>query len=64
MTVETYNKAIYDQSGSQTGFFPDSAASATNPYDWVGPTTTNLGAQSLPLTLTLAPWSMNVVIIK
>ena len=49
VTVETYNKAIYDQ--SQTGV-------------WAAPTTSNLGAQSLPLSLTLDPWSMNVVIIK
>ena len=49
VTVETYSKAIYDQ--SQTGV-------------WAAPTTSNLGAQSLPLSLTLDPWSMNVVIIK
>ena len=47
--VETYSKAIYDQ--SQTNV-------------WSDPTTTDMGAQNLPLTLTLAPWSMNVVIIK
>ena len=49
VTVTTYDKAIYDQ--SKTGV-------------WAPPTTTSLGAKSLPLTLTLAPWSMNVVIIK
>ena len=48
VTVETYSKAIYDQ--SQSGV-------------WAPPTTTSLGAQSLPLTLNLDPWSMNVVII-
>ncbi|MFZ1084779.1 MAG: hypothetical protein WAN35_07440, partial [Terracidiphilus sp.] len=48
VTETTYDKAIYDLSQSD---------------DWAAPTTTNLGAQSLPLTLTLAPWSMNVVII-
>jgi List-Bact-rpt repeat protein len=63
VTWEYYDKAIYDLSGSQTGFFPDSAASATDPYDWVGPTTTTISSPTLPLTLTLAPWSMNVVII-
>ncbi|MGB6686596.1 MAG: hypothetical protein WBE76_02000 [Terracidiphilus sp.] len=49
VAVETYSKAIYDQSENNV---------------WAPPTTTNLGAQSLPLALTLAPWSMNVVIIK
>jgi hypothetical protein len=49
VTVESYSKAIYDQ--SQTGV-------------WAAPATTNLGAESLPLSLTLAPWSMNIVIIK
>ena len=49
VTVETYNKAIYDLSQSDV---------------WNAPTTTSLGAQSLPLTLTLTPWSMNVVIIQ
>ena len=48
VTETTYDKAIYDLSEND---------------DWAPPTTTNLGAQSLPLTLTLAPWSMNVVII-
>jgi hypothetical protein len=49
VTVETYSKAIYDQSQSDV---------------WAAPTTTSLGSQTLPLTLTLDPWSMNVVIIK
>jgi hypothetical protein len=52
VTVETYDKAIYDMSNPAT----------TN--TWAPPVTTNLGAQTLPLTLTLAPWSMNVVIIQ
>jgi hypothetical protein len=51
VTVETYNKALYDQTDS------------TSPV-WAAPTTTSLGAQTLPLTLTLTPWSMNVVTIK
>ena len=59
VTVETYNKALYDLSGSPTGVFPDPLGTST----WAPPTTTTLGAQSLPLTLTLTPWSMNVVII-
>ena len=41
--------AIYDQSQSNV---------------WAAPTTTNLGTQNLPLSLTLAPWSMNVLILK
>jgi hypothetical protein len=49
ISVETYSKAIYDQSQSNV---------------WADPTTADMGAQNLPLTLTLAPWSMNVVIVK
>jgi hypothetical protein len=49
VTVETYSKAIYDQSQNNV---------------WAPPATANLGAQSFPLTLTLDPWSMNVVILK
>ena len=52
VTVETYDKAIYDMSNPAT----------TN--TWNPPVMSNLGAQTLPLTLSLAPWSMNVVIIK
>jgi hypothetical protein len=60
VTVITYDKAIYDLSGSPTGTPPDPAGTST----WAGPTTTTLGAQTLPLTLTLAPWSMSVVLIQ
>jgi len=49
VTVITYSKAIYDLSQNNT---------------WDLPTTNDLGAQALPLSLTLAPWSMNVVILK
>ncbi len=59
VTVETYDKALYDLSGSPTGTFPDPVGTNT----WAPPTVTNMGAQSLPLTLTLTPWSMNVVLI-
>jgi hypothetical protein len=52
VTVETYDKAIYDMSNPATT------------DTWAPPVTTNLGAQSLPLTLSLAPWSMNVVMIQ
>lgn len=51
VTVMTYDKALYDQTNSATPV-------------WAAPTTSDLGAQSLPLTLTLTPWSMNVVTIK
>jgi len=49
VTVSTYDKAIYDQSKTNV---------------WAPPTTTSLGAKTLPLALTLTPWSMNVVIVK
>jgi hypothetical protein len=45
----TYSKAIYDM--TQTNL-------------WNGPTTTSLGAKALPLSLSLDPWSMNVVIFQ
>ena len=51
VTVITYDKALYDQTD------------ATPPV-WATPTPAPLGAQSLPLTLTLTPWSMNVVLIQ
>ena len=44
--VNTYDKAIYDQSQNNV---------------WAPPVETKLGAQTLPFTLTLQPWSMNVV---
>lgn len=49
VTVMTYDKAIYDQSQNDV---------------WAGPATTDLGTQALPMRLTLAPWSMNVVMVK
>ena len=49
ITVETYSKAIYDQSQNNV---------------WAPPTSASLGAHSFPLTLNLAPWSMNVVMIQ
>jgi hypothetical protein len=58
--VITYDKALYDLSGSTTGTPPDPSGTST----WAAPTTTDMGAQTLPLTLTLTPWSMNVVIIE
>jgi hypothetical protein len=49
VNLTTYDKALYDQSQNDV---------------WAPPTTNSLGAQNLPLTLTLTPWSMNVIIIK
>jgi hypothetical protein len=49
VSVETYSKAIYDQSKNNV---------------WAPPIGTSLGAQSLPLNFFLAPWSMNVVLIQ
>ncbi|MGA2654307.1 MAG: hypothetical protein ABSF28_27620, partial [Terracidiphilus sp.] len=60
VTVITYDKAIYDLTGSPTGVFPDPVGTST----WNGPSTNALGAQTLPLSLTLTPWSMNVVLIQ
>jgi hypothetical protein len=60
VNVTTYDKAIYDLSGSPTGTPPDPAGTGT----WAPPITTSMGAQTLPLTLTLTPWSMNMVIIQ
>jgi hypothetical protein len=60
VNVTTYDKAIYDLSGSPTGTPPDPAGTST----WAVPITTKMGAQTLPLSLTLTPWSMNVVIIQ
>jgi len=51
VTVETYDKALYDQSNP----------AGTN--TWAAPTTTTITSPTLPLTLTLTPWSMNVVLI-
>jgi hypothetical protein len=51
VTEYTYDKAIYDLTDTPT-------------LEWNGPTTTALGSQTLPLTVTLAPWSMNVFIIQ
>lgn len=49
VTVITYSKSIYDD--TQNG-------------NWDPPSTTTMGSTPLPLSLTLAPWSMNVVLIQ
>jgi hypothetical protein len=55
VSVITYNKAIYDET--------DPTFNNGNPT-WAPPTTTDMGSQSVPFTITLTPWSMNVVLIK
>jgi hypothetical protein len=49
ITIETYSKAIYDQSQNNV---------------WAPPTNPDLGSTTFPLQLTLDPWSMNVLIVK
>ena len=51
VTVITYDKSLYDQTNSVTPV-------------WANPTTATMGSQAIPLTLTLTPWSMNVVLIQ
>ncbi len=46
VTVNTYDKTIYDKSQNNV---------------WAAPSQKKLGARALPFTLKLAPWSMNVV---
>lgn len=57
--VITYDKSMYDQtqSGSGTANWLSTASIKI-------PSTTDLGAQSLPYTVTLTPWSMNVVVVR
>ena len=67
VTVMTYNKEIYDYTDPTCKTDPTCTYDPTHDYTnavWAPPTTTDLGAQNLPLTVTLTPWSMNVVIIK
>jgi hypothetical protein len=59
VTQTTYDKALYDQSGPS-----GNPANPLGTDTWAPPTTTPLGAQALPLSVTLTPWSMNVFIIK
>jgi hypothetical protein len=47
--MTTYDKALYDQSLSKV---------------WAAPTTTRLTPITLPLVVTLPPWSMNVVTLR
>jgi hypothetical protein len=47
--LKSYSKALYDQSKDNV---------------WADPVTTDMGTRTMPITLTLAPWSMNVLLIK
>jgi len=49
VTVSSYDRAAYDKSRNNV---------------WTPATTKSLGSQRLPLSLTLTPWSINVVRIK
>lgn len=74
MQVITYDKEIYDytnvncQADSGSTYTPYPCTyDPTHNYStavWAPPATTDLGAQNLPYTLVLQPWSINVVIIK
>jgi hypothetical protein len=67
VTMMTYDKEIYDYTNTNCALDPtctyDSSHNYTN-VQWAGPTTQSMGTQALPLTLTLSPWSMNVVLIQ
>lgn len=63
--VITYDKQMYDQTDPTCATDAGCSYNSSLTYPaWVTPTTTDMGSQSLPLTLTLQPWSMNVVIVK
>jgi hypothetical protein len=67
VTVITYDKEIYDYTNTNCALDPSCTVDPNHNYsniDWALPASTDMGTQSLPLTLTLTPWSMNVVLIK
>jgi hypothetical protein len=67
VSVETYDKEIYDYTNTNCALDPSCTVDPNHNYStavWAPPTTTDMGAQTLPLTLTLQPWSMNVVLIQ
>jgi hypothetical protein len=67
VTVITYDKQIYDYTDTTCQTDPTCTYDPTHDYStaqWVTPTTTSMGSQPIPLTLTLSPWSMNVVLIQ
>lgn len=67
VTVTTYDKEMYDYTNTACALDPACTYDSTHNYttaQWVSPATTDLGAQSLPMKLTLQPWSINVVMVK
>jgi hypothetical protein len=67
ITEYTYDKEMYDYTNTSCESDPTCTYDPTHNYStaqWVGPSSTTLGSQTLPLTVTLAPWSMNVFIIQ
>lgn len=67
VTVITYDKKIYDYTNTACKTAPGCTYDPTHDYtnaQWAAPATKDMGAQTLPLKLTLTPWSMNVVTIK
>jgi hypothetical protein len=66
VTMTTYNKEIYDQTDPTCATDPGCSYNSQLTYPaWASPKTTDLGPQStLPLTVTLQPWSMTVVTVK
>ncbi|HEV2135881.1 MAG TPA: Ig-like domain-containing protein [Terracidiphilus sp.] len=68
VTLTTYDKAIYDQSDPTcaTDVALGCSYNSSLMYPaWPGPSMTTMpGPVLLPLTITLQPWSMNVVMVK
>jgi hypothetical protein len=64
--MTTYDKEIYDQTDATCATDLGCSYNPLLTYPtWASPVTTDLGPQSqMPLTLTLQPWSMNVVIVQ
>ena len=61
-----YDKEMYDYTNTNCATALNCTVDPNHNYgsiDWAGPASTSLGAQTLPLTVTLQPWSMNVFII-
>ncbi|MGH9561947.1 MAG: hypothetical protein ACRD3S_10880, partial [Terracidiphilus sp.] len=67
ITEYIYDKEMYDYTNTSCNTAPLCSYDSNHTYsgvDWVGPTTTSLGAQTLPMTVALQPWSMNVFIVQ
>lgn len=65
--VITYDKEIYDYTNPSCQLDPACSYDPSHNYStaqWAPPITTDEGQQNLPLMLTLAPWSMNVVLVR